>query len=228
MSATVAVSGESTRMPSVLIIDDEEMNRALLSELVRAMGFFPVTAADGEEGLCSLREQGADIIYVAAGESGMGVIEAATEHSTSDRPLWAIGVDSDQYFDISTDQREHLLTSMYKRMEAGIRAVVDAHDAGTLPAVSERLLFAPTRPAEELYEYGADRGQVANLADDPAIEATSVGFGSSRHSSEYSQPTSPRQRLANRVVDARRRPPRARAQAHGQRDDRTPKRARGR
>jgi basic membrane lipoprotein Med (substrate-binding protein (PBP1-ABC) superfamily)/DNA-binding SARP family transcriptional activator/Tol biopolymer transport system component len=79
-------------------------------------------------------EQGVDVIFVAAGGSGTGVIEAATELSTAARPLWAIGVDSDQYYDISTDQREHLLTSMYKRIEAGIRAVVDAHEAGTLPA----------------------------------------------------------------------------------------------
>jgi basic membrane protein A len=78
-------------------------------------------------------EQGADVVYVAAGGSGMGVIEAAAERSTAARPLWAIGVDSDQYYDVSTDQREHLLTSMYKRMEAGIRAVVAARDAGTLP-----------------------------------------------------------------------------------------------
>jgi basic membrane lipoprotein Med (substrate-binding protein (PBP1-ABC) superfamily)/DNA-binding SARP family transcriptional activator len=78
-------------------------------------------------------DEGVDVIYVAAGGSGMGVIEAATERSTSSRPLWAIGVDSDQYYDISTAEREHLLTSMFKRMEAGIRAVVAARDAGTLP-----------------------------------------------------------------------------------------------
>jgi basic membrane lipoprotein Med (substrate-binding protein (PBP1-ABC) superfamily)/DNA-binding SARP family transcriptional activator len=78
-------------------------------------------------------EQGVDVIFVAAGGSGTGVIEAAAERSTYGRPLWAIGVDSDQYYDISADQREHLLTSMFKRMEAGISAVVDAYEAGTLP-----------------------------------------------------------------------------------------------
>ncbi len=77
-------------------------------------------------------DHGVDIIYVAAGQSGTGVIEAATERSTYGRPLWAIGVDSDQYYDVSADEQQHLLTSMYKRMEAGIRAVVDAHESGTL------------------------------------------------------------------------------------------------
>ncbi len=85
------------------------------------------------EAAVEMFEQGVDVIFVAAGGSGMGVIEAATERSTSSLPLWAIGVDSDQYYDISTDQREHLLTSMYKRFEAGIRAVVEAHESGTLP-----------------------------------------------------------------------------------------------
>jgi basic membrane protein A len=78
-------------------------------------------------------DQGVDVIFVAAGESGNGVIEAATERSTSGAPLWAIGVDSDQYYDITAEQREHLLTSMYKRIEAGIRAVFLAQQAGTLP-----------------------------------------------------------------------------------------------
>jgi putative two-component system response regulator len=84
MNATVAMSGESTRMPSVLIIDDEEMNRALLSELVRAMGFYPITAADGEEGLCSLREQGADII----------LCDLAMPMMTGDEVLKAVRKDS--------------------------------------------------------------------------------------------------------------------------------------
>ena len=82
----------------------------------------------------SMFDQGVDVIYVAAGQSGMGVIQAATERSTYGRPLWAIGVDSDQYYDISADQREHLLTSMYKRLEAGVAAVVDAYQSGTLVA----------------------------------------------------------------------------------------------
>jgi basic membrane lipoprotein Med (substrate-binding protein (PBP1-ABC) superfamily)/DNA-binding SARP family transcriptional activator len=84
------------------------------------------------EAAVAMYEQGVDVIFVAAGGSGMGVIEAATERSTDEQPLWVIGVDSDQYYDVSTDQRAHLLTSMFKRLEAGISSVVGEHDAGTL------------------------------------------------------------------------------------------------
>jgi basic membrane lipoprotein Med (substrate-binding protein (PBP1-ABC) superfamily)/DNA-binding SARP family transcriptional activator len=75
---------------------------------------------------------GVDIIFVAAGNSGRGAIEAATELSRTGRQLWVIGVDSDQYYNIDDEQRTHLLTSMFKRFERGIDAVVAAHDAGTL------------------------------------------------------------------------------------------------
>ena len=59
---------------------------------------------------------GVDVIFVAAGESGLGVLEAATELSRPDRQLWVIGVDTDQFYDITDEQRAHLLTSMFKRI----------------------------------------------------------------------------------------------------------------
>ena len=49
--------------------------------------------------------EGVDVIFVAAGESGRGVLEAATELSRPDRPLWVIGVDTDQFYDITDEQR---------------------------------------------------------------------------------------------------------------------------
>ena len=36
----------------------------------------------------------------------------------------------------------------------------------------EKLLFSPTRPAEELYEWTTDRWQVKNLAEDPKHKVT--------------------------------------------------------
>ncbi len=77
-------------------------------------------------------DDGVDIIFVAAGGSYSGVIEAATELSRSDLQLWVIGVDTDQYYDITDEQRAHLVTSMFKRLDLGVEAVVAAHDAGTL------------------------------------------------------------------------------------------------
>ena len=77
-------------------------------------------------------DAGVDVIFVAAGESGKGVVDAVSERSTYGRPLWAIGVDTDQYFEIDADQREHVLTSMFKRIDVGIRSLIEAQDAGTL------------------------------------------------------------------------------------------------
>ncbi|MBM4153423.1 MAG: sulfatase [Lentisphaerae bacterium] len=68
-------------------------------------------------------------------------------------------------------KRPHLQPNAYKDKKAIVVALRAAHAAGTLPEVSERLLFAPERPAEELYEYGKDRWQVTNLAADPAHRA---------------------------------------------------------
>ena len=55
----------------------------------------------GRDIAAALYDEGVDIIFVAAGGSGQGVIEAAAALSTPERKLWAIGVDTDQYFDIS-------------------------------------------------------------------------------------------------------------------------------
>ena len=41
--------------------------------------------------------RGADVVLHAAGDSGVGVFEAATALSTPERHLWAIGADTDQY-----------------------------------------------------------------------------------------------------------------------------------
>jgi basic membrane protein A and related proteins len=109
---------------------DVEVVSKLLSRTTDPVGY--QDAGGARDVAIELYEQGVDVIFVAAGGSGVGVFEAATERSTSVRPLWAIGVDSDQYYDISRDQQAHLLTSMYKRMEVGIRVVVGAHEAGTL------------------------------------------------------------------------------------------------
>jgi len=80
----------------------------------------------------ALYDDGVDVIFVAAGESYRGVIEAATELSGSGRQLWVIGVDSDTQYDITDVQRNHLLTSMFKQVERGVEAVVAAHVDRTL------------------------------------------------------------------------------------------------
>jgi len=69
-------------------------------------------------------------------------------------------------------QRPHLQPNAYKDGKAIVNSLRAAHEAGTLPSVAEDLLFSPTRPVEELYEYINDRWQVTNLAANPEYRAT--------------------------------------------------------
>lgn len=64
-------------------------------------------------------------------------------------------------------QRPHLQPNRYKDGKDIVIALRAAHDAGTLPPLTESLLFAPTRPAEELYDTQVDPWQNNNLAGDP-------------------------------------------------------------
>ncbi len=68
--------------------------------------------------------------------------------------------------------RPHLQPNAYKDGKDIIKTLRARHAAGTLPAFSESLLFAADRPAEELYETGADPWQTHNLAGDAAHSAT--------------------------------------------------------
>lgn len=69
-------------------------------------------------------DDGADVVYHSAGGSGSGVFEAAT-----DKDVWAIGVDSDQYKTAPDDQQDHIMTSMIKRVDVAsydfIESLVD-------------------------------------------------------------------------------------------------------
>ncbi len=69
-------------------------------------------------------------------------------------------------------QRPHLQPNAYKDGKSIVQSLRALHDAGTLDALTEKLLFSPTRPAEELYEWTTDRWQVKNLSADPAHQAT--------------------------------------------------------
>ena len=66
-------------------------------------------------------------------------------------------------------QRPHLQPNAYKDGKAIVQALRAANVAGTLSRISEKLLFSPNRPTEELYEYGIDPWQVNNLAADPGF-----------------------------------------------------------
>jgi arylsulfatase A-like enzyme len=67
--------------------------------------------------------------------------------------------------------RPHLQPNLYKDHKPTIEALRRLHDAGRLEPLAERLLFAPTRPREELYRYAEDPWQLHDLAGDPAHAA---------------------------------------------------------
>ena len=75
----------------------------------------------------SMYEGGADVIYHAAGGSGAGLFEAAKEFSEAGgSKVWAIGVDSDQYFTADESVREYILSSMLKRVDVAVYSTIEA------------------------------------------------------------------------------------------------------
>ena len=64
-------------------------------------------------------DAGADVIYHAAGQSGLGLLKAAAEQQKL-----AIGVDSDQSLTATAEQQKYILTSMLKRVDTAIHDVI--------------------------------------------------------------------------------------------------------
>lgn len=65
-------------------------------------------------------------------------------------------------------RRPLLQPNVYKDGKSIVQRLRELHDANQLDPLAEKLLFSPTRPAEELYEWTTDRFQVHNLAADSA------------------------------------------------------------
>ncbi len=80
------------------------------------------TAAEG------MIDGGADIIYAAAGGSGGGLFEAASEAGTL-----AIGVDSDQYNTADPSVRDVIMTSMLKNIDVAVYEYLSAVNEGDFP-----------------------------------------------------------------------------------------------
>ncbi len=80
----------------------------------------------------SMFEQGADVIYHAAGGSGSGLFQAAQDYSeANDTHVWAIGVDSDQYLTAAEAHKPYVLTSMLKRVDVAVFETIKAVQDGT-------------------------------------------------------------------------------------------------
>ena len=80
----------------------------------------------GEALSAKMYDQGADVVYHAAGQSGLGLFKAAVEAGPD---AIAIGVDSDQYLTASEEEKPHIMTSMLKRVDTAVHdAIADQAD----------------------------------------------------------------------------------------------------
>ena len=120
---------------------DIEILSSYLSEPPDFTGWFQPGAA--KISAQSFYEQGADIVYHAAGGAGNGLFEAAKEYSdSSGSKVWAIGVDSDQYNTVSEDVREYILTSMLKRVDVAVYETIKSVVEGDCPGEVTRFDLA--------------------------------------------------------------------------------------
>lgn len=90
-----------------------------------------VDVTKGEALSEKMYDQGADVVYHAAGQSGLGLFKAAV---AADQ--YAIGVDSDQSLTASPEEQKLILTSMLKRVDTAVynaikQVVDDAWTPGT-------------------------------------------------------------------------------------------------
>ena len=83
--------------------------------------------AKGYEAAKGMYENGADVVYAAAGGTGTGMHKAASELGK-----WSIGVDADEAtYPAHADYVSTILTSMLKRVDVGVGAFVADALAGT-------------------------------------------------------------------------------------------------
>jgi basic membrane protein A and related proteins len=76
-------------------------------------------------------DRGVDVIYSAAGGSGAGNFQAATDAAKAGKKVWTIGVDSDQYLSASAAEKKNMLTSMIKRVDNAVYDVIASTIAGS-------------------------------------------------------------------------------------------------
>ncbi len=96
---------------------------------------------------------GADIIYAAAGKSGLGLFQAASTRPANDL---VVGVDADQYQTASATEKPHFLTSMVKRVDVSVYNTIKAvatgapfpHGTLSLGLKEGGVDFATSNPAE--------------------------------------------------------------------------------
>lgn len=90
---------------------------------------------------------------------------------TVDR-LRSVRTDRFKYIHNFYQERPLLQPNRYKDAKPIVQRLRELHASGGLDPLQERLLFAPKRPAEELYDLQADPHELRDLAGDPSHRAT--------------------------------------------------------
>jgi len=94
--------------------------------------------AAGKEAALGLYGGGDDVVYHAAGGSGAGLFDAASDYSTSNSThVWAIGVDSDQYLTASSGDKPYILTSMIKKVNVAVYSTIKSFIDGKFQGGTE-------------------------------------------------------------------------------------------
>ncbi len=86
----------------------------------------------------TMYDEGADIIYHAAGGAGNGMFQAAKDYSEDNgSKVWGIGVDADQYNtigNVDASLQEYVLTSMLKRVDVAVFEILSSQNSGAFAA----------------------------------------------------------------------------------------------
>lgn len=112
----------------------------------------------GREVAAGMYEAGADVVYSAAGGSGLGAFEAA-KAAGAPGEVWAIGVDSDQYELVSEDLKPYILTSMLKKVDVAVYETAKAYAEGN---------FQPGQQVFDLAAEGVGYATSGGFVDDIA------------------------------------------------------------
>ncbi len=86
-------------------------------------------ATKGQTAAAGIYDNGADVIFAAAGGSGSGVFKAAKA-----KKALAIGTDSDQYLSAAPDVRSVIISSMLKRVDVAVSSFIEQVAAGKFKA----------------------------------------------------------------------------------------------
>ncbi len=99
--------------------------------------------AAGQQIAAQMYDRGVDVIFTAAGGTGIGAITEAKSRATKGETAWVIGVDSDQYLDGVYNAETNasvILTSAVKYVDQATHDMIVAQTEGKFPG-GEALLY---------------------------------------------------------------------------------------